>query len=167
MNQETLLRILTLGAVAGMRSMAAPALVSAYLRQQNVHATRSGPLQWLATKEAGAALTLLAAAELAGDKLPGIPDRIAPLPLAGRAASGALSGAALGEAEDEQPASGAVLGAAAAVVSAFIMYHLRRAASEKLGVPDPLLALLEDGLAVRGGSRALGIAAPLPARGFL
>jgi uncharacterized membrane protein len=167
MNQETLLRILAVGAVAGMRSATAPALVSAYLRQRNARLPKGSPLQWLAMKEAGAVLALLAAGELAADKLPDIPSRIALLPLLGRAASGALCGAALGEAGGEQAERGAALGAAAAVVSAYVMYHLRRFAREELGAPDPLLALLEDGLAVGGGSRVLGIESPIPARAFL
>ncbi|MDT8305042.1 MAG: DUF4126 family protein [Anaerolineae bacterium] len=167
MNQQTLLRIVAIGAVAGMRTMTAPALVAAYLRQQSARTTEGSPFQWLGTKEVGTVLALLAAGELAADKIPDIPARIAAGPLLGRAASGALSGAALSEAEGEPAATGAALGAAAAVFSAFAMYHLRRAAGEIVGLPDPLLAVLEDALALRGGSGVLGIASPLQPRGFL
>jgi uncharacterized membrane protein len=167
MNQETLLRIVTLGAVAGMRAASAPALVAAYLRQERPPGVANSPFGLLSTDEAGTLLNLMAAGEIAADKLPFIPDRVKLLPLLGRAASGAFAGAVLSEAAGEPPATGAVLGAAAAVVSAYTMYHLRRAAGEKLGLPDPLLALLEDGLALRGGSSVLGIAPPIKPRGFL
>jgi uncharacterized membrane protein len=167
MNQETILRIAALAAVAGMRAAAAPALVSAYLRQRGPRPFQASRFRWLATDEAGSLLKLAAAGELAADKLPFLPDRISLLPLLGRAASGAFVGAALSDAAGEPPATGAALGAAAAVASAYAMYHLRRAAGEKLGLPDPLLAVLEDGLALRGGSSVLGIAPPIEPRGFL
>ncbi len=166
MNQETLLRIIALGAVAGMRAASAPALVAAYLRQEKRRQRADSPFRFLSTDEAATLLKLMAAGELAADKLPFVPDRIKLLPLLGRAASGALVGAALGDAAGEPPATGAALGAAAAVASTFAMYYLRRAGGEKLGLPDPLLAVVEDGLALRGGSSVLGIAPPIEPRGF-
>lgn len=167
MNQESLLQIVALGAVAGMRAAAAPALVSAYLHQHRPRQFQDSPFHWLASDEAGSLLKLAAAGELAADKLPFIPARVSLLPLLGRVASGALVGAALSDAAGEPRATGAVLGAAAAVVSSYLMFHLRRAGSTKLGLPDPVLALAEDGLALRGGSRVLGIKSPVEPRGFL
>jgi uncharacterized membrane protein len=167
MEETTLLRILAVGAVAGMRAASAPLLVSAYLRQNKPRSMKDSPFQWLATDQAATLLKLLATGELAADKLPFTPDRIKLLPLLGRTASGAVAGAALSDAAGQPRATGAALGAAAAVVSSFAMFHLRRAAGEQLGLPDPLVAVLEDGLALRGGSRVLGIETPVEPRGFL
>lgn len=155
MSQKTILRVLTLGVVAGMRSMSAPALVSGYLQQRKLAALSGSPLRWLATPEASTALKLLAAGELAADKIPGIPARIKPLPLLGRAASGAVAGAVLSDAGRESWPEGAALGAAAAVVSTFGMYHLRRALTHELGLPDFLVALAEDGVALAAGRSQL------------
>jgi uncharacterized membrane protein len=155
MKQTSALRVLTLGAVAGMRSMSAPALVSGYLQQKQLAALADSPLSWLGTGTANTALRLAAAGELVADKLPGIPARIRPLPLLGRAASGAAAGAALSDADGEDWVVGAALGAAAAVISAFGLYHLRRALTYGLGLPDPVVALAEDGIALAAGKSQL------------
>jgi len=155
MNQKSALRVLTLGAVAGMRSMSAPALVSGYLQQKQLAALAESPLAWLGTGQAYIALRLAAAGELIADKLPGIPARIEPLPLLGRAMSGAVAGAALSDADGEDWVVGAALGTAAAVISAFGLYHLRRALTYGLGLPDPVVALAEDGVALAAGKSQL------------
>lgn len=155
MKQKTALRVLTLGAVAGMRSMSAPALVSGYLQQRQLAALADSPLSWLGTGTAHTALRLAAAGELIADKLPGIPARIQPLPLLGRAASGAVAGAALSDADGENWVVGAALGAVSAVIATFGMYHLRRALTRGLGLPDPLVALAEDGVALAAGKSQL------------
>lgn len=155
MNQKTALRVLVLGAVAGMRSMSAPALVSGYLQQRRLSALAGSPLAWLGTEQANTALRLAAAGELVVDKLPGIPARVKLLPLLGRAASGATAGAALSDVDRESWTGGAALGAAAAVVSTFSLYHLRRALTHELGLPDFLVALAEDGVALIAGRSQL------------
>lgn len=106
-----LLRAGTLGAVAGSRSMLAPALVA--------EATGG----WLAMP-----LRLLAAGELAADKLPFIPARTEPLPLAGRIISGAVVGAAV--TRDDRVA-GAVVGAVGALAASYLLARLRGACSER------------------------------------
>jgi uncharacterized membrane protein len=88
---------------------------------------------------------------MVADKLPGIPARIQLLPLLGRAASGAVAGAALSDADGEEWATGAALGAAAAVASAFGTYTLRRALTRELGLPDLLVAIVEDMAALAAG----------------
>jgi uncharacterized membrane protein len=98
----------------------------------------------------------MAAGELVRDKIPGLPDRIEPAPLLARATSGAVSGAALSQAAGEPLAAGAVPGAAAAVLSAFGMYHLRRTLTHRFGLPDLPVALAEDAAALSIGRSQLG-----------
>jgi hypothetical protein len=49
----------------------------------------------------------------------------------------------------------AALWATAVLVSAYAGERLRLQVSEKLGMPDPVVALLEDGLVLLAGSRLL------------
>jgi uncharacterized membrane protein len=68
-----------------------------------------------------------------------------------RIGSGALVGATIFAAKKERPSVGAVIGAATAVASAFAMLYLRRKAGRKLNVPDQVVALAEDAIAIGGG----------------
>jgi uncharacterized membrane protein len=142
------LRPIGIGLVAGMRSLTAPAVVSDRLARSRNGGLVALPVRLLQSPAVAAALKVMAAGELVADKTPGIPARIEPLPLAARAATGALSGAAVAAADGESAATGALLGGLAAVVATYGMYHLRRRLAEALPVPDALLGLAEDALAV-------------------
>lgn len=150
-------RILGLGALAGMRTMSAPAFLIAYLRQQEPGSFDGAPLRLLASPGAEWATRLLAAGELAADKVPGIPARIEPPALFARAVSGGAAGYLLSMVHQKSKGKGAVLGATAAVASAFAAYHARRALVNSLGVPDPAVALLEDALVIGGGRRLMDL----------
>lgn len=89
----------------------------------------------------------LAAGELLGDKLPATPERTKPIGLIGRAAFGGLCGYILAGRSDRSRPAGAVLGIAGAVAGAFAGINLRKIAGAKLGLPDPVVALVEDGIA--------------------
>ena len=93
--------------------------------------------------------------ELIVDKLPVTPSRTSPPPLLGRMASGALVGAALFASEDRDTAVGGLLGAAAALASAYAGESLRVRAAQRLGVPDPFVALIEDAIVLIAGARLL------------
>jgi uncharacterized membrane protein len=93
--------------------------------------------------------------EMVVDKLPVTPSRTSPPPLLGRMASGGLVGAALFASENRRAAAGGVLGAAAALASAYAGERLRLRAAEKLGLPDPVVAFFEDGLVLLAGARLL------------
>lgn len=109
---------------------------------------RAGPLRrWLAHDRAAHTLTAMAVGELAVDKLPGIPDRIGPGPLGGRSAIGALLGAL---AVDRHPILGGLVGAAAATAAAYGGWFLRREAGRATLLPDTVIALVEDAVAVAG-----------------
>ncbi len=70
--------------------------------------------------------------------------------MAVRALAGGFAGAGVvGEAGDRR--IGFALGAAGAVGAAYLALRLRTAAHERTGLPDPLLALAEDVVAVGAG----------------
>ena len=137
-----------IGLIAGLRSMAAPALVSHHLSQRS----RGRAPGLLASSRTAAVLKLLAAGEMVGDKTPFIPNRTDPPALAGRALSGALSGAALAGARGGSPLGAALIGSTAAVGSTFLAYNLRREAGRRSGIPDFLLGLVEDVVVLTAGS---------------
>jgi uncharacterized membrane protein len=82
--------------------------------------------------------------ELDGDKLPITPSRTSPPPLLGRAASGALVGAAIFVSEGRRASMGAALGSIAAIAASFAGERIRALTVEKTGIPDPVVALAED-----------------------
>lgn len=75
-----------------------------------------------------------------------MPSRTDPGPLGARAVSGGVCGAAVFLAAGERAEVGAALGAASAVASAFLLMNLRRVIGKALKLPDPVVALAEDGL---------------------
>lgn len=147
-------RTLGLGAISGLRSMSGPALLS--------RAAAKGSLQlegtafaFLGSPRISKALLVLALGELFTDKLPVTPSRTSIPPLLGRAASGALVGAALFASDGRSAATGAALGSSAAVAAAYAGERMRALAGEKSGLPDPVVALAEDAIVLVGGSRLL------------
>lgn len=139
-----------LGAVAGMRSQLATALVSRHLAHHPSRAF-SRTERRLARPWTARLLTAFAAAEMLGDKLPFIPNRTEPIALAGRASAGAFAAAA---ASSKARWAAAIVGAASAVGATFAAFRLRRAFVRRFGVPDALVAIGEDALALAIG-RAL------------
>ena len=148
----SLSQTLGLGAISGLRSMSGPASVSRATRDGriSVEGTR---LAFLASPRVAAVLTIFQAGELVGDKLPFTPSRTALPPLLGRAAAGALVGAAVSE--GERPVANALLGAGAAVAAAFAGENLRAALGSRTGLPDPPLAVAEDAVVLVVGARLL------------
>ena len=124
------LRAVGIGLVTGLRSQTGPAAVR--LRH-------GGP--------AALVLPLLALGELVVDKLPGIPPRTAPPGLALRIGLGGFAGASLAGGKGDRRV-GFVLGAAGALAGAYLGLRLRTAAVAKSGLPDPVVALAEDAVAV-------------------
>jgi uncharacterized membrane protein len=139
-----------IGCGAGLRSMMAPAIVcaAAYLRWIHLENT---PLQWMNSMAALSIFTLLAIGELIVDKLPQTPSRTAPIGLAARAVTGALSGAALALSAGRTGAAGALLGAAGGVAGAYAGYYIRHGLVVQTKLPDFVVAVVEDLLAISGG----------------
>jgi uncharacterized membrane protein len=150
------LHAVEMGAVAGMRSMAAPAMVSDRLSRADGHAPEEGIIGFLADPAVAKGLKALAAGEMLADKTPWIPDRTASISLVGRGMAGALVGAALCARRDGcRPEVGALLGMASALAATYAAFHLRRALARELHVPDPVLGAVEDALVVAAGRRTL------------
>ena len=156
MTQNTYLTAACLGVIAGMRSMSAPALVSRHFAAAPSPHLAASAFGWLGSPRTAQVLTLLALGEVGADKLPFIPARTEPGPLAARGVSGALAGGAVCASAGESTAAGAAVGALAALASSFAFYHLRRTLGERGRLPDPVLAVAEDALALGLGRAALG-----------
>ena len=144
-----------LAAIAGLRSMAAPALLSRAVRRGDVEGLRGTPFAALGSPKVSAALQLLMIGEMVADKTPFVPSRTSSPALLGRALSGALASAALFVSEERSGTPGAVLGALCAAVSAYTGERLRTTGIEKLRLPNYVVGCLEDGVVLFGGTRLL------------
>lgn len=141
--------VMALGALAGGRSMLPLALVSQGLGARSA-ARLPGLLSRLGSPGAKNGLALAALLELVGDKLPGVPARVAPLPLAGRVLSGAVAGFVIARASQRPPALLTALGAACAVAGTLGSYWLRKTATERLSSSSAYTGLVEDVLMLMG-----------------
>jgi uncharacterized membrane protein len=132
-----------IGVVAGLRSFTAPAAVcwAAHLGWLHLEGSK---LAFLGTTTAVCISTVLALTELVLDKTSWIGARTKPGPLIDRLIMGALSGAALGSALD------GISGAVGALVGTYGGYQARHRIVSSLKVPDIVVALVEDALAVGG-----------------
>jgi len=139
-----------IGIVSGMRSLTAPAVTAwaAHRNWLNLAGTR---LAFMGSTAAVAIFTVLAIAELITDKLPSTPSRTAPVGLIARFVAGALSGACVGVSAGQSLAPGAILGAAGGLAGAFAGYQWRTALVKALKVPDFVIALVEDAIAIGAG----------------
>jgi uncharacterized membrane protein len=147
-------RALGLGAISGLRSLSGPAFVSRAASRGDLDLDRT-VFAFLGSPRISKALVLMELGELVGDKLPATPSRTSPPPLFGRAASGALVGAAIFVSEGRRATTGAALGSTAAIVAAFAGEGLRALTVEKTGFPDPVVALGEDAIVLLVGLRSL------------
>ena len=149
-------KTLGLGAIAGLRSMAAPAALSRAVERGDVDGLENTPFAALGSSRVSTVLRVFEIGEMFVDKLSVIvPSRTSPPPLLGRAASGALVGAALFASRGRQTTTGGVLGAVSAVAAAYATERLRLQISERLGIPDLAVALSEDALVLFGSARLL------------
>ena len=152
---STLLRTLGLTALSGARTMMAPALLSRHLSQPTGRKRRTSDASAWSSRRTAKVLTLLAAGELVGDKLPFTPARISTPALVGRGLSGALVGAAQFKRSRRSPLAGSTVGIIGALGGAFVTYQLRKRLGEYTGVPDPVWGGVEDLLVVKAGRRLL------------
>jgi uncharacterized membrane protein len=143
-----LLYAFLIGCICGLRSMTAPAVVAWGSHLGRLHLEGS-LFAFFANKISLVVFSLFAIGELIADKLPFIPGRTQAGPLGIRVIFGAMCGAALCISGATSPILGAILGALGGVAGAFAGYNYRLRLSP--GVPDLLLALVEDLVAVGGG----------------
>lgn len=154
-NEALPYKVAGLAALAGLRSMAAPALLSRAARCGDIEGLQGTPFATLGRPRVSAMLQLLMIGEMVADKTPFVPNRTSTPALLGRASSGALASAALFAAGKRRAAIGAVFGILPALVAAYAGKKFRTQVPEKLGVPGPILGLLEDGIVLLGGKRLL------------
>ena len=149
-SSEVLLLAFLIGVVAGLRTMTAPAVVAWAANRHWLNLDNS-LLAFMGSTAAVAIFSVLALGELVVDKLPSTPNRTKLPGLIGRSMLGGLSGAAVAVAGAQSIATGAVLGVAGAIAGAFAGYEIRKRLVHALKVPDFVIALLEDAVAIGGG----------------
>jgi uncharacterized membrane protein len=140
----------SIGIIAGLRSLTAPALVSwaAHLGWLDLSGSW---LSFLGLRAAIIILSFLALCELVADKLPKTPNRTDLGPLVFRAITGGLSSMAICASAHQSPVIGTILGVLGSLASAFAGYEIRHRLVEAFGLPDFGVAVAEDIVAIGGG----------------
>ncbi|WP_266364330.1 DUF4126 family protein [Tellurirhabdus rosea] len=163
---QTYAKAFGLGIIAGMRSFVAPALLSHKLVRTIPAKEPSEPIHYFVQPQASLALKVLAGGEILADKIPNVPDRTVAPEFGFRVASGAACGAIVSQTEGAAVPAGAAAGGLGAVIGTLAFFRLRQWLDEEVGLPDPLVALVEDALAIGiGWSIANSVeAAPAPAQ---
>jgi len=134
-----------IGAVAGSRTLLAPAAVSwaAYGGWLDLSGSW---LFFLGHPVSPWVFTVMAVGELITDKLPSTPSRKLPFPFASRIAGGAIAGAAIG-ANAGAWVPGLIAGGIGAVAGTLLGYEARRRMAAAFGRDRPA-ALIEDAVAL-------------------
>lgn len=145
------LQTLALGTIAGIRSGAAPTIVSEMIHKSAGKSLGSSRLSFLDSAPARIGLKIFSAAEMAGDKTSLAPDRIRLPQLLARGFSGALAGAALYRASGASAGRGALIGGLTAIAATYATFYLRKEIKERAGVADSLLGGIEDAVVLYSG----------------
>ena len=142
-----LILVFGIGFVAGLRSLTAPAVVAwaAHLGWINL---QGSPLAFMGSKWAAIIFTVLALVELIADQLPSTPPRTSAPGFSARIVLGGLSGACLAVAGGASLLIGALVGIIGAVAGTFGGYKARVGLVQSLRVPDVVIAIPEDLVAI-------------------
>jgi uncharacterized membrane protein len=150
---KKLLRVIAaaagLGVVAGLRSMAAPAVLS-WAANHGAIGRLPRPLRLLRNRRAEEVTAVMALGEIIADKVPNAPNRTTAPAVAARMASGALVGGTLCASKRKPLAFGVIAGALGALAGTYAGFHLRRRLSQQL--PDTVVAVAEDAIALGSGA---------------
>jgi len=142
---------MALGLIAGMRCTSAGAIASHISRRTESKKDDNKYIKFMHSDGFNTALNVMVVGELIADKLPFVPARTMPAGLAARILSGGISSAAVSKTNGRNVALYAILGSAVAAGATYAFYHLRKAAGNKTGIADPLIALVEDAIVVGVG----------------
>ena len=153
---ESLARCALLGAATGLRSMAAPSQLSRHIAElPREERPASAVADFLGRSSVRETLSIALFGEMIVDKLPFTPDRTDPGPLLGRIAVGAAAGVVLAQLRRGSVGLGAFAGGVGALAGAFAGYQARRLLAERAGLPDLVVALAEDAVAIAGARAAI------------
>jgi uncharacterized membrane protein len=144
-------QVIGIGALAGMRTTAGPAISSQILSHHHSKRLERSPLNFMQSKTVANVLTALSVTEVIADKLPTTPNRTQPMGVIFRGLSGALAGASIYKASGNNPLIGSLLGATAAVASTFACYTLRKNIVKSTAILDPIIGAVEDAIVVGAG----------------
>lgn len=147
-------QVITLGLLAGMRAMSAPAISSRMLSKVHSKRLKNSPLKFMQSDTTANVLSVMAIGEFVGDKIPSAPNRISPPALIGRCISGALSGAGIYKASGGNAYTGALLGGVTAIAATFGSFFLRKNMVKHSHLIDPIIGSIEDAI-VLGTSLSL------------
>lgn len=153
MNRSDVLTAAGMGAMAGMRALSAPTVMSQQMAEDGTPVQASPVEEILSSPTTARVLPLLALGEFVLDKIPGISERIASPALVMRVASGLLMGVAVARQKKVPVVGLAVVGAAAALASSFVLFKARQFATERLRIPNILAGFIEDALVTSAGVR--------------
>jgi uncharacterized membrane protein len=145
-SSRSLWQSIALGLIAGLRSASAGAVASHISRQVDLNKADNKFAKLLHSGGFDRTLKVVAIGELIADKLPFVPSRTKPAGLTARIISGGVSSAAVSKTNRKNAILYGLLGATVAAGATFAFYHLRKTASRKTGIADPLIALLEDAI---------------------
>jgi len=137
-----------LGIISGMRTGASLHYTRCLVEKSEAH---TGLVRFFQKKHATPGIGLLAIAELVVDKLPQTPDRTAKGGPFIKAGTAAISGAAIYQANGKNAITGALVGGLVALASTYLFFNMRKTVSNKTGVKDPLIGIVEDTLAIATG----------------
>jgi uncharacterized membrane protein len=140
-----------LGVLAGMRTASAPAIASHILSGRRSAELSKSPLSFMQSKYTAIVMKVFAVTELIGDKLPGTPNRTAPMGVTFRCLSGSLAGASIYKASGNNVLAGALIGAAIAFGATFGSYLLRKSFVDKFKIFDPFVGAVEDAIVIGSG----------------
>jgi uncharacterized membrane protein len=134
-----------IGVVAGLRALT-PLAAASWVARLGWRPLAGSGLAFLGFAATPYVLTVLAIAELVGDKLPQTPSRKTAVPFGVRIVTGALCGAAL--AASQALLGGLAAGALGAIAGTFGGYEFRARLGKAIGSSDLPIALLEDSITI-------------------
>lgn len=144
-DKETSLRkLVLLAAIAGMRSMIAPALLSLNLKEEEKRDLTQEGIGFVGNPSTAKALSALATVELLGDKLPFTPSRLTKPQFSFRTLTGASMGALTFRLGGLDPVRGAVVGSIVTIASTVLSYTVRKGLAKSRILPEPLTGIVED-----------------------
>jgi uncharacterized membrane protein len=151
-----LVAIPLLGVVTGFRTMTPFAVLCWFAYKGNLPVDDTWA-SWTGHLVTAVIFTVLAVGEVVADKMPWMPNRTAPGPLAARLLMGGLIGAIVATSLDGDIAEGIFLGVAGALLGSFGGFLVRRELVERQQFEDWQVAMTEDAITLACSVLALGV----------